>query len=595
MRVRFHRLLAVIAGTVLLPANAFAACTVPAGIAGDIVYNSTYNVLQFCNGTTWINAGSSNASGIGTLTSGDFCTTDGTNINCTTAVVAAANGGTGVANSNNITLGGNVSTAGAFTTSGANSLTLTTTGATNVTLPTSGTLVTTGVTTLSSLVSVGTITTGIWNGTAITVPYGGTGVATLASNGVLYGNGTSAIQVTAQGAANSVLTANAGAPSFSASPTVGTSVTTPLVIGGTAASSTLTLESTSGSGTSDVILFKTASQSERMRIDSGGNVGIGTTGPQTTLDVNGFFHVSGCSPVPTTTVGVDIAYCGGEGNVIAYDRGGSTYKNLHVDGTKLLLNTSSGGNVGIGTAAPTAKLAIANGANAGSSIPTSYAFITSGASSGNRILTADSNKTTYIQTSSSGAAGELSTYDYGTSQPFNLLLNANGGNVGIGTNAPQSILQVAGAISDTAGQGITFGSAANRWAAIRTAQTGVGAIVFDTYSGSAWNSGVMTLTTGGNVGIGTASPSEKLDMGGGNVKMGYEVINQSCTTTASGWSTCTATCSAGKQALGGSCTNTTISCQITDSTISSSSYQCMWWTCGGTNSVSAQVACANIK
>ena len=86
-------------------------------------------------------------------------------------------------------------------------------------------------------------------GLAVTVPSGGTGVATLAANGVLYGNGTGVVLVTAQGAANSILTANAGAPVFSASPTIGTSVTTPLVIGGTAVGSTATLQSTSGIGT----------------------------------------------------------------------------------------------------------------------------------------------------------------------------------------------------------------------------------------------------------------------------------------------------------------------------------------------------------
>lgn len=55
----------------------------------------------------------------------------------------AAQGGTGVANSNTITIGGNVSTAGAFTLSGAFGTTLTVTGTTSVTLPTSGTLATT--------------------------------------------------------------------------------------------------------------------------------------------------------------------------------------------------------------------------------------------------------------------------------------------------------------------------------------------------------------------------------------------------------------------------------------------------------------------
>lgn len=60
--------------------------------------------------------------------------------------------------------------------------------------------------------------------TVITVPGGGTGAATFTANGVLYGNTTSALQVTAQGAANSVLIANAGAPSFSQAPIINTSV-----------------------------------------------------------------------------------------------------------------------------------------------------------------------------------------------------------------------------------------------------------------------------------------------------------------------------------------------------------------------------------
>ena len=135
----------------------------------------------------------------GTVTNGTFSggTWNGT-------VIGATYGGTGVNNgSNTITLGGSVSTAGAFTTSGAYSLTLTTTGATNVTLPTSGTLVNTGITTLSSLASIGTITTGTWNGTVITGQYGGTGVAntgkTLTLGGSVTYSGANSVTWTTSG------------------------------------------------------------------------------------------------------------------------------------------------------------------------------------------------------------------------------------------------------------------------------------------------------------------------------------------------------------------------------------------------------------
>jgi hypothetical protein len=95
-----------------------------------------------------------------------------------------------------------------------------------------------------------------WTVNIVPTAGGGTGVSSFTANGVLYGNGVSSLQVTAQGAANTVLAANAGAPAFSASPTIGTSVTTPIVLGGTASSSTLTLGSTSAGPVTDSILFK---------------------------------------------------------------------------------------------------------------------------------------------------------------------------------------------------------------------------------------------------------------------------------------------------------------------------------------------------
>ena len=60
----------------------------------------------------------------------------------------------------------------------------------------------------------------------LAVSDGGTGAGTFTANGVLYGNGTSPIQVTAQGGVNTVLIANAGAPSFSGQPTLATGIIT---------------------------------------------------------------------------------------------------------------------------------------------------------------------------------------------------------------------------------------------------------------------------------------------------------------------------------------------------------------------------------
>ena len=36
---------------------AWAACTVPAGNAGDVIFNTTYKVMQYCNGSNWVNTG----------------------------------------------------------------------------------------------------------------------------------------------------------------------------------------------------------------------------------------------------------------------------------------------------------------------------------------------------------------------------------------------------------------------------------------------------------------------------------------------------------------------------------------------------------
>ncbi|MEI9966631.1 MAG: hypothetical protein WDN67_03265 [Candidatus Moraniibacteriota bacterium] len=60
-----------------------------------------------------------------------------------------------------------------------------------------------------------TFTSATWNGSTITVPYGGTGATTLTSNGVLYGNGTGVIQATTAGTSAQLLLADgSGIPVF---------------------------------------------------------------------------------------------------------------------------------------------------------------------------------------------------------------------------------------------------------------------------------------------------------------------------------------------------------------------------------------------
>jgi hypothetical protein len=67
----------------------------------------------------------------------------------------------------------------------------------------------------TGITGVGTITAGTWNADAVTVPYGGTGMISFTSNGILYGNTTGAIKVTSAGTEGQVLQASStGVPSF---------------------------------------------------------------------------------------------------------------------------------------------------------------------------------------------------------------------------------------------------------------------------------------------------------------------------------------------------------------------------------------------
>lgn len=205
--------------------------------------------------------------------------------------------------------------------------------------------------------AVGTVTNvrgSLTLATQLAVAQGGTGATSFTANGVIYGNGTSAVQVTAQGAANSILTANAGAPAFSASPTIGTSVTTPIVIGGTGTASALTLRSTSGAGATDAIIFQGGNNgaTEFGRFLASGDLTIGSAtgvsaGLNRTLTINAASGATGIS-------------FGVGGSLVGYFAAQSGNTNLYTYGSaELLLGTNNTqrlridalGNVVINTAA----------------------------------------------------------------------------------------------------------------------------------------------------------------------------------------------------------------------------------------------------
>ena len=97
-----------------------------------------------------------------------------------------------------------------------------------------------------------------------------------------------------------------------------------------------------GSGTSSVggdMYFKVGSNTERMRITSGGRVGIGTTNPADK------FCVSNAG-----VEGLEFGFNTGSSYIISYNRSTSAY-------IPLILQ-QGGGNVGIGTSSPSTKLGI---------------------------------------------------------------------------------------------------------------------------------------------------------------------------------------------------------------------------------------------
>jgi hypothetical protein len=263
---------------------------------------------------------------------------------------------------------------------------------------------------------------------------------------------------------------------------------------------------------SDTIIFRnyaSASYPERMRIDSSGNVGIGTTSPRGKLDVSGTLYVAGGNQIQIT------ASAGSTGlQLIGQDSAesiigtmGSQPLAFRTASTERMRITSSG-NVGIGTSSPDVLLHVSGNTN--SVIASKVENLSAGTiaqarseyvSTGYTFIVGSSNN------SSLGAGGFLYTTG---AQPIAFFTNNaermridSSGNVGIGSTNPSYKLFVIGNTGDL----VQFTDNVNQ--SIRFGVTTTGIYYNNPNSGyQAWQIGGterMRIDSSGNVGIGTSS------------------------------------------------------------------------------------------
>ncbi len=273
-------------------------------------------------------------------------------------------------------------------------------------------------------------------------------------------------------------------------------------------------------------------------ISQGGNVSIGTTASGSRLDIKGV------EATTSTTFEAIARFLNGSNAVFGQFyrdyNGSSEYLGLEATTGKPIVLQEWGGNVGIGTTSPYAKLAVGGDVVIGA--PTAGGTLGDlylpklGTAAGTYLAVDAVGKVIATSTPSPpGTTGQVAYFSgTNTAVGTSTIFIATSGNVGIGTTTPQSKLSVVSGTNGTlnfpsgnwAAQVFNQNDAAtsgglvvgNRWLADTSTVLDVGSLYG---TGSAWKS-FLTVKGGGSVGIGTTSPAAALTVQGGT---GTGVIN----------------------------------------------------------------------